>query len=41
MENEKECPECKGKMILVPGWGGLFWRCQKCGVRLSYNRSQL
>ncbi|HEX2769353.1 MAG TPA: zf-TFIIB domain-containing protein [Geobacteraceae bacterium] len=34
MDSQKNCPECQGTMVLTPGVGGLFWRCQKCGKKI-------
>ncbi len=41
MDTKKECPDCQGVMILLPGCGGLFWRCQKCGKKLPLNGGDL
>ncbi len=41
MEAQKNCPDCQGTMVLTPGAGGLFWRCQKCGRKMPYTSGEL
>jgi len=35
------CPECHGQMVITPGVGGLFWRCQRCGKKIPHTSGDL
>jgi tRNA(Ile2) C34 agmatinyltransferase TiaS len=41
METLKSCPDCHGPMVLTPGGGGLFWRCQRCGRKIPQSSGDL
>jgi tRNA(Ile2) C34 agmatinyltransferase TiaS len=42
METQKmTCPECHGPMVIVPGGGGLFWRCPRCGKKIPHASGDL
>jgi len=35
------CPDCHGTMVITPGVGGLFWRCQRCGKKIPHTSGDL
>lgn len=33
MRNQKQCPKCKSKNLMLLPWLGLIYQCKKCGYR--------